>query len=426
MQDSAKQGLGLRGIMMMLLLSLRPLLRFFFICPVYALRCRFGARAGAGKGDELPQFILGSILQWYEVWQRPQHFASHLSGRYKVCYISPIPVHHIVDEAPLWLGRRMSNITENLVVFSPLVLPGENKLGVIRAINNALWVSYVREAAIKLKMSNPVLWLNFPFNDRLLKAIPYRSVIYDVMDEFIEFSMAPKDAADREKRLLDAASFVSTGTYSLFEKKKGLHKNVEFIPCGVDFDLFNSIAKRTPDRPQDFPSVRGPVFGYFGSLNERIDSGLIEDVARRRPAWTFILLGPWQRSYKGVRDLRNVHYLGLKQYRSLPAYLAHFDVCMMPYRVTEATKKINPVKLLEYFAAGKPVITARIPDVLRFYESLVWIAEDANEFIAQAETILRMKGSGQFNPEPYIDVARKRSWEEMAEQMINRILVSLQ
>ena len=287
-------------------------------------------------------------------------------------------------------------------------------------------MSYVREAAIKLEMPNPVLWLNFPFKDRLVKAMPFRSVVYDIMDEFVEFSMAPKDAAEREGKVLAAAAFVSTGTFALYEKKKDLHKSVEFIPCGVDFDLFNAVSRRTPERPHDFPRVRGPVFGYFGSLNERIDAELIEDVARRRPGWTFVLLGPWQRSYSGRRDLRNIHYLGLKAYRSLPAYLAHFDVCMMPYRVTEATKKINPVKLLEYFAAGKPVITARIPDVLRFYESLVWVADDANEFLTKAEAILRVRGSGQFSPTPYIDVARKRSWEEMAEQMITRILVSLE
>jgi len=417
--------LSIGAALMTCILSLRLLLRFVFGCPIYAVRFRlFRARHKPEEVAE-PQFILASILQWYEVWQRPQHFASHLSSKYKVCYVSPVPVHHIVGEAGLWLGRRMKHITDNLCVFVPLVLPGENKIGLIRAINRLLWVSYLREAAIKLRMPNPVLWLNFPFNERLVQAMPFRSVVYDVMDEFVEFSMAPKDAAEREAKVLQAASFVSTGTYALYERKKDLHKNVEFIPCGVDFELFNAVVMRRPHRPRDLPKVRGPVFGYFGSLNERIDAELLEDVARRRPGWTFVMLGPFQRSYSGRRDLRNVHYLGLKPYRSLPAYLAYFDVCIMPYKITEATRKISPVKLLEYFAAGKPVITARIPDVLRFYESLVWVADDANEFITKAETVLRMKSGGQFNPEPYIEVARKRSWAEMAEQMIERVLESL-
>jgi len=425
LRDNPREKLGIGGVVAMLFLSLRPLLRLVFMCPIYAVWLKlFQARHKPEEGAE-PQFILASILQWYEVWQRPQHLASHLSGRYKVCYVSPVPVHHVVGEARLWLGRRMKHITGNLCVFVPLVLPGENKIGLIRAINRVLWVSYVREAAIKLRMPNPVLWLNFPFNERLARAMPFRSVIYDVMDEFTEFSMAPKDAAKRESKVLEAASFVSTGTYALYEKKKDLHKRVEFIPCGVDFELFNAVVMRRPARPRDLPKVKGPMFGYFGSLNERIDAELLEDVARRRPGWTFVLLGPFQRSYSGRRDLRNVHYLGLKPYRLLPAYLAYFDVCIMPYKITEATKKISPVKLLEYFAAGKPVITARIPDVLRFYESLVWVADDANDFITKAETVLRMKSSGQFNPEPYIDVARKRSWAQMAEQMIKRIVESL-
>lgn len=422
MQDNVRRKLGLGGVFSMLALSVRPLLHLLFMCPINAVRAWLFARRNRASDEAPPQFILASILQWYDVWQRPQHFASRLSAKFDVCFLSPVPVHHIVGESRLWRGRRIKQVTDSLTVFAPLCLPGENKVGLIRAMNRLLWVSYLREAAIKLRMAKPVLWLNFPFNDRLVRAMPYRAVIYDVMDEFVEFSIAPKDANKKEAKVLKAAAFVSTGTYSLYERMRSLHKNVEYIPCGVDFELFNAVARHTPDRPRDFPRSRGPVLGYFGSLNERIDAELIESVARRRPGWTFVLLGPFQRSYSGRRDLRNVHYLGLKPYRSLPAYLAFFDICMMPYRVTEATKKISPVKLLEYFAAGKPVITTRIPDVLRFYESLVWVADDADEFITKVEAILRMRGSGQFNPQTYIDVARQRSWEQMSEQMLRGIL----
>jgi len=306
------------------------------------------------------------------------------------------------------------------------VLPGENKIGLIRAVNNLLWISYIKELVMRLELVRPILWINFPFNPGLLDAMPFRSVVYDVMDEFVDFSFAPKNAEKREKRILDAASFVSTGTYALYEKKKALHPNVEFVPCGVDFQLFNAVVDKTPPPPSDLPKTRGPVFGYFGSLNERIDAGLIEDVAKRRPAWTFVMLGPIQRSYNGRRDLRNVHYLGLKPYRQLPAYLAHFDVCIMPYRLSEATSQINPVKLLEYFAAGKPVLTARIPDVLRFYESHVWVFDTSDSFISQAETVMRMRQSAQFSPAPLIEIAKKRSWEMMSEQMIERILKAVE
>ncbi|MBN2208376.1 MAG: glycosyltransferase [Candidatus Coatesbacteria bacterium] len=421
-RTSTKEKLSLSGVLVTCVLSLRPLLHFVFWCPVNAVRFKlFFARREQEEGAE-PQFLLASILQWYEVWQRPQHFTSHLSTKFKVCFLSPVPVHHIVGQARLWLGRRMKRISDNLAVFAPLLLPGENKISLIRAINRLLWVSYVREAAMTLRMPKPVFWLNFPFNERLVKAIPFRSVVYDVMDEFVEFSMAPRNAAAREAKVLEAASFVSTGTYALFQKKKALHANVEYIPCGVDFELFNGVVMRRPPAPSDFPKVQGATFGYFGSLNERIDGKMIEDVARRRPSWTFVMIGPVHRSYSADRQLRNVHYLGLKGYRSLPAYLAYFDVCMMPYKITEATSHISPVKLLEYFASGKPVITTRIPDVLRFYESLVWVVDDANDFITKAEAILRTKSGGQFNPAPFIEVARRRSWAEMSEQMLEGIL----
>lgn len=426
MSSNPRQRLGIGGIVQMCLLSLRPLFYLLLVAPVNLLRYRLRERRKQPQTGQKPEFILSSILQWYEVWQRPQHFASHLSGDHKVCFLSPVPVHHVVGDAQLWRERRMKQVSENLTVFAPLVLPGENKVGLIRALNRLLWSSYLREAAMKLDMQAPVLWLNFPFNPRLVKAAQFRAVIYDVMDEFTEFSIAPSNAQELEKELLKIASFVSTGTYALLEKKKGLHPKVEYIPCGVDFELFNGVVTRKPPLPPDFPKTKGAVLGYFGSLNERIDAGLIEEVARRRPAWTIVMIGPVQRSYSGDRQLRNIHYLGLKGYRSLPAYLAHFDVCMMPYKVTEATSHISPVKLLEYFAAGKPVITTRIPDVLRFYESLVWVVDDANEFITSAESILRMKSGGQFSPQPYIEVVRKRSWEEMSQQMLNRILESLE
>ncbi len=162
--------------------------------------------------------------------------------------------------------------------------------------------------------------------------------------------------------------------------------------------------------------------GYIGSLNERIDAALLENVARRRPGWTFVLLGPLQRSYTGQKQLANIHYLGLKPYRALPAYIAYFDICMMPYKLTEATKKISPVKLLEYFAAGKPVITTPIPDVLRFHEELVWVARNPDEFISQGEAILEARRRGRLNVQRLVEVARQRSWEEMSERMAAEIL----
>jgi len=409
------------GFLEMLILSVLPLVYLVFLCPVHALR--FGLRRLArGEDQREPVFILASIIQWYEVWQRPQHFASNLSRKYKTCYISPVPVHHIVGQVHVWLSRRLKRLAQRLWVFVPLLLPGENKVGLIRALNRLLWVGYAKEAALRLGTARPVVWINFPFNPRLAKSLSPRAVVYDVMDEFVEFSIAPRKARRMEEEVLNRASFVSTGTYALYEKKTALHPHVRYIPCGVDFELFNSVVKRKPPRPQDFPKARAPVFGYFGTLNERIDAELIEEVARRRPGWLFVLIGPIQRSYGGTRQLGNVYYLGLKPYKLLPTYLAHFDVCTMPYRITEATKSISPVKLLEYFAAGKPVITTRIPDVLRFYESLVWVVDGADDFITKGEALLRMIQSGHLSYDQYVEVARQRSWEQMAEQMVSGIM----
>jgi glycosyltransferase involved in cell wall biosynthesis len=233
------------------------------------------------------------------------------------------------------------------------------------------------------------------------------------MDEFIAFSWAPRDSAQMERYILEHADVVFTGTHTLYEKKKPLHNNIHFIPCGVDFQLFQNDS--TMPVPADIRSIPRPIAGYIGTLSERIDLELIERLADRYPKVSIVFVGPIHGKLGAPPKRSNIFYLGLKTHGQIPAYVREFDLALMPFRLTEAARSINPVKTLEYLAAGKVVISTAIPDVERFYGNVVQIARSHEEFISLVGQCLQRDNKSLI--QQGLELARGQSWDAMAERM---------
>ena len=239
---------------------------------------------------------------------------------------------------------------------------------------------------------DPVLWYYTPMALAFTGGIEASAVVYDCMDELSLFRGAPPELRQREAELLRTADLVFTGGQSLYEAKRGQHPSVHAFPSSIDRAHFATARSGEIAEPADQAAIPHPRLGFFGVLDERLDQELLREVAAARPDWHFCLIGPVVKIDPAeLPRPANVHYLGQKQYDELPAYVAGWDVALLLFAQNDATRFISPTKTPEYLAAGKPVVSTPIKDVVRPYGELglVEIAGDAPSFVAACERALR-------------------------------------
>jgi len=358
--------------------------------------------------------VFYSQVVWCGVWQRPQEEAMGFAEKRRVLYVSPVQAHEPLVRYPDW--KRIEHIDKGygITVFSPLIFPGHYHSGVIFRLNRLLLTAEI--CWMIRKERSIIFFTNSPFVNGLPERLNARCIIYDVIDDFISFAWAPAGAAEMERRLLTAADIIFTGTYTLFEEKSNLRRDATFIPCGVEFEKFYKPEGGSPlPEPDDIRILPKPLIGYTGTLSERIDTDIIAGLAMRLPRSSIVLIGPVHRSLDGLPHLPNIHYLGLKRHDDLPAYLHYFKVALLPFKLTKAAKAINPVKTLEYLAAGCLVVSTAIPDVVRFYSGVVEIAASREDFIEKTVRLIECEEEGRVKKG--IEMARCASWRNMVEKM---------
>jgi len=209
------------------------------------------------------------------------------------------------------------------------------------------------------------------------------------MDELANFRGAPAALRTNEQRLFDHADLVFTGGPSLYRARIERHPRVSCFPSGVDIKHFGRAHDITA-LPEEIESLYGPVLGFYGVLDERLDTSLIAGIAALRPDWHLVLIGPVAKILPDDLPMAaNIHYLGKRDYEALPAYLAGFDAAILPFARNEATEFISPTKTLEYLAAGKPVVSTSIRDVVDLYGSTVAFADEPVAFVKAVERFWR-------------------------------------
>ena len=338
-----------------------------------------------GTGSTLLCF---SHLRWDFVFQRPQH----LMGRFArtapvIVWEEPIDADE-GEEASLFI-RPAANMP-GVTIVTPRLPRGGSDVDRTATLKTLL-DGYLAGVTGKL-----VTWYYTPMMLPFSRHLDPACTVYDAMDELANFKFAPADLLELERELLDRADVVFTGGYSLYESKKQRHGNVHPFPSSVDREHF-AIARGAVADPADQSAIGHPRLGFYGVIDERIDLDLIAAVADSRPNWQLVMVGPLAKI--GEDDLprrSNIHYLGSKSYDELPAYLAHWDVALMPFAINAATRFISPTKTPEYLAAGKPVVSTPIRDVKRTYERIagVRIAGTVEQFIAGCEAQLALAEGG--------------------------------
>lgn len=358
--------------------------------------------------------ICFSHLRWRFVTQRPQHLMTRFARRMRVFFI----------EEPLTAPAIPAPTLETIVVPGGVTvvvphLPATlDEAAAGRALRRLLDELCAGEGIV-----DPILWYYTPMSRSFSDHLKAAKVIYDCMDELSTFKGAPPSLAARERELLAQADLVFTGGRSLFEAKRHQHPRVHAFPSSIDRAHFAQARAPLPE-PADQAALPSPRLGFFGVLDERLDTGLLDALARRRPDWQFILIGPVVKIDPADLPRRpNLHYLGPKDYAALPAYVAGWDVAIMPFAINEATRFISPTKTPEFLAAGRPVVSTPILDVAREYgeTGLVAIAGTVPAFEAAVAAAL----DPAWNRGPWLDTVDRAltltSWDATWERMMELI-----
>ena len=336
------------------------------------------------RSTEKPLLICFSHLRWDFVYQRPQHLLSRACKRYRVVFFEE-PRTAEVEAPRLSISRRPGGVT----IVTPEMPAGASGPAVLAAQRTLL------DRLLAVEPTRPaVAWFYSPSATAFAGHVQADVVVYDCMDELANFKGAPASLKDHERRLFARADLVFTGGRSLFEAKRRQHARVFAFPSSIDRKHFAQARAGGLEDPADQRDLPGPRIGFFGVVDERMDMRLLGHAADLRPDWSFVMLGPVVKIDEAADLVRrpNVHWLGGKSYFDLPPYLAHWDAGFMPFALNEATRFISPTKTPEFLAAGLPVVSTPIKDVVRPYgeAGLVAIANGGADLVAKLETLLAM------------------------------------
>jgi UDP-galactopyranose mutase len=333
----------------------------------------------AADAEPNPDLICFSHLRWDFVYQRPQHLLSRAARNRRVFIIE----EPIFDNGAMRL--HVSEREEGVHIVVPHLPEGLSSEVATQAVMRRMVDRLFTEQGI----SDFVLWYYTPMALAFTQHLKPLATIYDCMDELSAFKGAPASLKKREEQLFERADLVFTGGQSLYEAKRSQHSAVHAFPSSIDREHFGKARAPVTDLA-DQASIPHPRLGFFGVIDERFDIELLDSVARSRPEWQFVMIGPVVKIDPRILPRReNIHYLGGKNYRELPSYLAGWEVALLLFARNEATRFISPTKTPEYLAAGKPVVSTSIRDVVRPYgeQGLVKIADTAIEFIAAVDEI---------------------------------------
>lgn len=353
--------------------------------------------------------ICFSHLRWDFVYQRPQHLMSRFAAENRVFFIEE-PIESDGEDR-IDISERDSN----LYVCVPRLTATDD------ATVNRVLPALIAELLASRGVDSYIAWFYTPMMLEWSSRLSPMAVVYDCMDELAAFKNAPPELLPREQELFSRADLVFTGGQSLYEAKREQHHSVHAFPSSIDAAHFARAIELVNDVPEQ-AGIKRPRIGFAGVIDERMDINLLGEVADLRPDWQFVLVGPVVKIKPDSLPQRpNIHCLGQKRYEELPALMAGWDVAMMPFALNESTRFISPTKTPEYLAAGLPVVSTPIADVVRPYGQmgLVHIARDAAEFVHGIDAA--MKEDRDRRLARVREFLRDSSWDVTFEAMLTLI-----
>jgi len=378
------------------------------------------------KGENI---LCISSIDWGFNWQGHQEImASFARNGNRVLYIenTGIRIPHWKDLPRLrtrisnWRKgiRGIRKVQDNLYVFSPIVFPFPFSR-IAGLINRRILLFELRQWMRAMSFNAPVVWTFLPTRTAvdLITHLDKKLVVYYCIADFEKLVAKPHKIRRMEEKLLKLCDVVFAQGEDLKQRCEFHHTPVFLFPFGVNSEVFLS-AEQTPSVPEDLVPLRRPIVGYCGGLHRHVDYGLVRELAVRHPNWSFVFLGPIQTDISVIESVQNIFFLGEKAHSELPYYIKNFDVCLVPYLLSEYTSTVYPTKMNEYLILGKPVVSTNLPEVRNFntrFQNVIRVGRDHDEFERAILTSISEEDGRQKAMRQ--EIALSQSWEKRIEEM---------
>ena len=356
--------------------------------------------------SETSDLLVFSHMRWDFIFQRPQHLLSRQARNRRVFYFEE-PVYGMTEIPRLHLRET----AENVLVVIPY-LPTNIEPSKMQAALTDL----VDELIYEEELIDYTLWYYSPKALSFSRHLQPKAVIFDYLDQL---SFGKDRLETQEDELFKRADIVFAAGQSLYDLKKHGHHNIHSMPNSIDYKHFSQGRLKLVE-PDDQINIPKPRVGFYGVIDERFNFDLLIRSADLKPELQFVILGPVVNLDTRTLPRRpNIHYLGKKDYHVLPLYLAGWDAAIMPYKVNELTRYVSPMKTLEYLAAGKPIVSTNLADVMNPYgqKSLVHIANKPEDFIDAIELAMQEKNQPEWldRVDHYL---KDQSWDQLFQMMM--------
>ena len=366
-----------------------------------------------------------------DLWTRKQRWMTRLAEDNRICWVNL--QMHAVTYVRSWpearkriFARGPQHVRERLWVYTPPVtIPCFQMSTAVCRLHNVVLNGVLRRHLRHLGFTDNLLWLYTPYNGYQIGRLFDHRRVYECVDDFTAaHGLIRAQTVERlEAETLGKVDVTIVTSDRLAKKFAGRTRRLLVSPNAADFEHFRTAAHESTATAEELLDLDGPIIGFVGSISYWVDIPLIGELASRRPDWTFVLVGPVRTDLSPLGGLPNVRVLGQRAYETLPRYVKRFDVCLNPYRNDDVAQGASPLKLYEYLASGKPVVSSDMPEARRF-SPIVAIARTPDEFITAIRQALQ--GHGSVRRERQMDIARQQGWgtrfaelEHHMEQALN-------
>ncbi|ODS33245.1 MAG: putative glycosyltransferase [Candidatus Scalindua rubra] len=312
-----------------------------------------------------------------------------------------------------WISPHNGNIQENLTIMSPFMIP-YNNIRFVRNFNRISVMRNVRNEMKKLSFKVPILITTLPNASDYIGAFDEILDVYYCVDEFSEWPGVEKELVkEMDDELTRKVDLMIVTSDALYRTKRCNKYNAFLLPHGVDYEHFKMCNLNKVNNVDVMENIKTPIIGYYGLFDERVDLEILEHILKVHPEWSIVIIGKVIIDIKSLKKYHNLYLLGSVSYENLPSYVSYFDVCILPYKVNNLTKNINPLKLREYIATGKPIVSSALPEAEK-YSHVVYIASGKEAFLNTIEFALTDEGNVIERQMAVIGESRNRKAEEMS------------